>query len=406
MRMLYFLLQKEFILILRDKTILSLLFLITVIFLVVLPRSARINLGVVPLSIVDHDQTESSERFLHKLTNVSCFKLGGYEDSYEMAIRKVEIGDTEGVVEIPDGFEACLQEGKEVEVFVEFDATNSVLAGLSSFYFLQILQQYSLECLNERGYLLNAPLNFMQVNGNKFKMNNSRESNSLVEIPDIKNTGALHTSMIELETSKRYNPDGKSRKYQMGAIIAILVCLVGTVFAALNVVTEKESGTIEQVNVTPVRKSLFILSKLIPCWLIGMFVLSLGLFLSWVLYGVLPDGSLGGIYIVSFIFLIAITGFGVLLSTACANQQHVMLLCFFFLLIICLLCGMWTPIGSMPYWARLIADINPLRYYVEALRLFFAYGSDLADVKLHVGAIVIFAVLFNVSAICNFRKSY
>lgn len=98
-------------------------------------------------------------------------------------------------------------------------------------------------------------------------------------------------------------------------------------------------------------------------------------------------------------------GFGVLISTACRNQQQAMLLCFFFLLIICLLCGMWTPIDSMPGWARIIADINPLRYYIEVMRLFFAYGSELRYVLPQIGALGVFIVVFNTWAIWNFRKA-
>ena len=175
--------------------------------------------------------------------------------------------------------------------------------------------------------------------------------------------------------------------------------------AALNIVTEKESGTIEQMNVSPVKRGAFIFSKIIPSWVIGMAILTLGLIIVRVMYGIVPQSSYWSIYLVSFLFLVSMVGFGVLISTACRNQQQAMLLCFFFLLIICLLCGMWTPIDSMPGWARVIADINPLRYYIEVMRLFFAYGSELRHVLPQIGALGVFIVVFNTWAIWNFRKA-
>ena len=136
-----------------------------------------------------------------------------------------------------------------------------------------------------------------------------------------------------------------------------------------------------------------------------MVILTIGLIIVWLVYGIVPRGSYGSIYIVSFLFLVAMVGFGILISTACRNQQQAMLLCFFFLLIICLLCGMWTPIDSMPAWARVIADINPLRYYVQMMRLFFAYGSELRHVLPQIGMLCVFIVVFNGWAIWNFRKA-
>ena len=430
MKTLLFLLQKEFIQIGRDKTILLLLFMITVILLFILPRSAKVNLGQVPLSVVDHDRTATSAAFLQKLTATDCFFVGAYVDSYAEALEEMEKNHTEGIVEIPDGFEEKLTNGGKASLFVEIDAVNSVLAGLSSYYFTQIVQQYMWETINDIGYQSGFTLESQeelmakaqreaaeerpagqyalpsQDGPPEASLLSSRTASSVkVEIPVLEQVGEPEFSMVELSADKRYNPDGESKKYQIGAIIAVLVCLVATVLSALNIVSEKESGTIEQMNVSPVRRSVFILSKLIPSWIVGMVILTLALIVSWLMYGVVPESGYGGIYFVSFLFIVTMVGFGVLLSTACQSQQQVMLLCFFFLLVICLLCGMWSPIGSMPVWARFIADINPLRYYVESIRLFFAYGSKVSDIWFHVGMQCLFMVIFNTWAVLNFRKN-
>ena len=431
MKTLLFLLQKEFIQIGRDKTILLLLVVITVILLFILPRSAKVNLGQVPLSVVDHDRTVTSAAFLQKLTATDCFFVGAYVDSYGEALEEMEKNHTEGIVEIPEGFEEKLTNGGKASLFVEIDAVNSVLAGLSSYYFMQIIQQYMWETINGIGYQSGFSLESQEELMAKAQRQAAAERPSMegyvsspksgqsapsllvaeaaptvkVEIPVLERIGEPEFAMVELSADKRYNPDGESKKYQIGAIIAVLVCLVATVLSALNIVSEKESGTIEQMNVSPVRRSVFILSKLIPSWIIGMVILTLALIVSWLMYGVVPESGYSGIYFVSFLFIVTMVGFGVLLSTACQSQQQVMLLCFFFLLVICLLCGMWSPIGSMPVWARFIADINPLRYYVESIRLFFAYGSKVGDIWPHIGMQCLFMVIFNTWAVFNFRKS-
>lgn len=402
MKMLGFLLQKEFIQVFRDKTILLILFLITVILLFILPRAAKIETGELPISVVDHDRTGMSVDFIQKLASSDQFSIGAYVDSYDEALQAMEKNQTSGVLEIPKGFEKHIMAMEVAPIMLEIDAVNGVVAGLTSFYFLQHLQRYIWDYIKDIGYQPGFMLETQEELMARAQAESQRPTG--VEIPSIEKQGMPDIEQINVVTDYRYNPDGESRLYQIPAILAILVCLIGTVLSALNIVTEKENGTIEQMNVSPVKRSAFILSKIIPFWVIGMGILTIGLFVVWLLYDAVPMGSYWSIYVVSFLFLVAMVGFGILISTACRNQQQAMLLCFFFLLIICLLCGMWSPIGSMPIWARIIADINPLRYYVEAMRLFFAYGSGIKDVIPHIGMLCVFIVVFNGWAIWNFRK--
>ena len=474
MRILGFLLQKEFIQIFRDKTILLILFLITVILLFILPPAAKVRTSRISLSVVDHDRTTTSSNFLRKLTSSKQFAIGAYVDTYEEGLEVLERSKTSGILEIPKGFEKNIMERVEAPIMLEIDAVNGVTAGLSSFYFLQILGQYigeyadgfgfqpgfRIESLEEVLARVEAEAQAEMIKRFKEKAEsqvrtaqaheemsnqvkrqeegsivslqakesgsfrklskmNQWETNEEIVVPRVMmNSGVSDVSVpfmekpanrdfeqVNMIVNHRYNPDGESSLYQIPSLLAILVCIIGTVLAALNIVTEKESGTIEQMNVSPVKRGAFIFSKIIPSWVIGMAILTLGLIIVWVMYGIVPQSSYWSIYLVSFLFLVSMVGFGVLISTACRNQQQAMLLCFFFLLIICLLCGMWTPIDSMPGWARIIADINPLRYYIEVMRLFFAYGSELRHVLPQIGALGVFIVVFNTWAIWNFRKA-
>ena len=389
MRMLGFLLQKEFIQIFRDKTILLILFLITTILLFILPPAIRVKSSTTYLSVVDHDRTGTSANFLRKLTSSNQFQVGRYVDTYTDGLFFLAKNKVSGVLEIPKGFEKGIVEGRKVPLMLEIDAVNGVTAGVSSFYFLQILKLYVEE------YALGSGVQ------PGFRMESGTEM-----LKQVKEEMAIPVfERINLTVNHRYNPDGKSSLFQIPSILAILVCIIGTVVAALNIVTEKENSTIEQMNVSPVKRSTFIFSKIIPSWVIGMAILTLGLFIVWMMYGIVPQSSYWSIYFVSFFFVVSMVGLGVLISTVCQNQQQVMLLCFFFLLIICLLCGMWTPIDSMPGWAQVIADINPLRYYIQTMRLFFAYGSELKHVLPQMGALCIFIIVFNGWAIWNFRKA-
>ncbi len=477
MRMLGFLLQKEFIQISRDKTILLILFLITVILLFILPPAAKVKTSKIALSVVDHDRSTTSASFLRKLTSSSQFVIGAYVDSYDEGLAVMEENKTSGILEIPKGFEKNIMERTVAPIMLEIDAVNGVTAGLSSFYFLQIMERYIWEYINGFGFqpgfrlesqeeilarveaeaqaemmkraraeaesqarmaqaqsvmIAQAETEQAQMEAEASqqqmpelmetmmtqKMNEGVVPDAIpvpgftmgssvpdVNIPLVEKPVEANFEQVKMIVNNRYNPDGESSLYQIPSILAILVCLIGTVLSALNIVMEKENGTIEQMNVSPVKRSAFIFSKIIPFWVIGMVILTIGLIIVWLVYGIVPRGSYGSIYIVSFLFLVAMVGFGILISTACRNQQQAMLLCFFFLLIICLLCGMWTPIDSMPGWAQVIADINPLRYYIQMMRLFFAYGSELRHVLPQIGMLCVFIVVFNGWAIWNFRKA-
>ena len=477
MRMLGFLLQKEFIQISRDKTILLILFLITVILLFILPPAAKVKTSKIALSVVDHDRSTTSASFLRKLTSSSQFVIGAYVDSYDEGLAVMEENKTSGILEIPKGFEKKIMERTVAPIMLEIDAVNGVTAGLSSFYFLQIMERYIWEYIDgfgfQPGFRLESQEEIlarveaeaqaemmkraraeaesqvrmaqaqsvmiaqaeaeqaqMEAEASQQQMPESMETMMTqkmnegvvpdaipvpgftmgasvpdVNIPLVEKPVEANFEQVKMIVNNRYNPDGESSLYQIPSILAILVCLIGTVLSALNIVMEKENGTIEQMNVSPVKRSAFIFSKIIPFWVIGMVILTIGLIIVWLVYGIVPRGSYGSIYIVSFLFLVAMVGFGILISTACRNQQQAMLLCFFFLLIICLLCGMWTPIDSMPGWAQVIADINPLRYYIQMMRLFFAYGSELRHVLPQIGMLCVFIVVFNGWAIWNFRKA-
>ncbi|MFO7721808.1 MAG: ABC transporter permease, partial [Bacteroidales bacterium] len=180
--------------------------------------------------------------------------------------------------------------------------------------------------------------------------------------------------------------------------------MIGGFLSALNIVKEKEAGTIEQINVTPIKKHHFILGKLIPFWLLGNIVFTLGLLVSWVVYGIVPQGNIGVLYLFIGLYLPAVLGFGLLVSTFCETQQQAMYILFFFMMIFILMGGLFTSIESMPEWARIVSRFNPVSYLIEVLRMVVMKGSSLRHVWGHLATIAVFSLVLNGWAVINYRK--
>jgi len=211
-------------------------------------------------------------------------------------------------------------------------------------------------------------------------------------------------TQIEVTSSNWFNPLMNYKYFMVPGILVILLTMVGSNLAAINIVKEKEIGTIEQINVTPIKKFHFILGKLIPFWLLGLLVLTIGLTIARLAYGIIPVGSFLTIYVFAAVYLLAVLGLGLLISTYSVNQQQAMLLSFFLMMIFILLGGLYTSIDSMPEWAKWITRFNPVSYFIEVMRMVVLKGSSLADIKYHLLKMGGFAVVFNGWAIISYHK--
>lgn len=187
--------------------------------------------------------------------------------------------------------------------------------------------------------------------------------------------------------------------------LALLVTMVGGFIAALNIVKEKEIGTIEQINVTPIKKWQFIIGKMIPFWVIGMVDFTLGLLLARFVYGVIPLGSLLLLYSFLAIYLVALLGFGLLISTYSDNQLQAMFVAFFFIMIFTLMSGLFVSVDNMPPWAKMIARLTPVTHFIDVVRMIVLKGSHFSDIRMQFLYEIAFAVVLNGWAILNYRKT-
>jgi len=371
MRTIRFLLQKEFRQIFRNKAIVAMILAVPVVQLLILPLAANYEVKNINLAVVDNDHSGYSQKLINKITSSGYFKLTGVGQSFKEAFSLIEKDKADLVLEIPHGFEQNLVRENEQKLFIAVNAINGSKANLGCSYLNNIIRSFNADTRLEL-------------------------------IPDAK-TNTLPT--IETTVSNWFNPLMNYRLFMVPGILAILVTMVGGYLSALNIVKEKEIGTIEQINVTPIKKHHFILGKLIPFWILGLIVFSSGLLVSWLIYGITPVGSIALLYAFIAVYLLAVLGLGLLISTFCDTQQQAMFIAFFFLMIFIMMGGLFTSIDSMPGWARFIARLNPVSYMIDVMRMIMLKGSGFQDIKYHLGKIVLFAIVLNGWAIWNYKKT-
>jgi ABC-2 type transport system permease protein len=185
----------------------------------------------------------------------------------------------------------------------------------------------------------------------------------------------------------------------------MLLTMISGFLPALNIVGEKEAGTIEQMNVTPVKKFMFVLAKLIPYWIIGFIVLTICMGLAALVYGIYPVGSLLMIYFFASIYILVVSGFGLVVSNYSNTMQQAMFVMFFFVMVFILMSGLFTPVSSMPDWAQKITIFNPLKYLMQVMRLVYLKGSAFGEMIPQFLALCGFALWLNTWAVISYRKS-
>jgi ABC-2 type transport system permease protein len=371
MRTLLFLLRKEFLQIFRDKLILRVIFVMPVLQLIILPFSANYEMKNISLSIVDHDHSECSRKLINSFTSSGYFRLASISESYNDALKIVEDDKADLIIEIPQGFERDLIRENKSKMMLSANAINGQTAGLAVSYAGTII----------------------------------RDFNNDLRVEWVQPPRMNQQPVIEVTNSNWFNPKMNYKYFIVPGVLALLVTMIGFLLTSLNIVKEKEAGTIEQLNVSPIKKYQFILGKLIPFWILGLVALSIGFLVSFVVYGILPAGSFLLIYLFAAIYLVALLGFGLFTSTFAETQQQAMFIAYFCMMIFILLGGLFAPIENMPTWAKILTYINPVSYFIEVMRMIVLKGSGFTDLLKHFGIIILFAVVFNALAILNYKKT-
>lgn len=359
-----YLIEKEFKQMMRNIVLPLVFVLLPLTMMNMVPRAATQEVKNLTITIADHDHSALSARLVQKLGASAYFTIVGTADTYRRALEDVDRGTADFIVEIEPGFERRLVREGTADVLVAANAVNGVKAGLGSSYLSQIIADYAAELRPT------AP-------------------------------GAA----MQMKPRYLYNTELDYKVFMIPGLMAMLLILVVGFLPALNVVGEKEKGTIEQINVTPIRRFDFILSKLIPYWTVGLFILAYSFFLAWAIYGFVPVGSALLILLFATVFVLLISSLGLIVSNYSGTMQQAALVMFFFLVIFILMSGLITPVASMPEWAQAITRVNPLRYFIEALRMICLKGSSLGELSTHLFALAAYTVLTWTWAVISYRKN-
>ncbi len=371
MRTIIFLIQKEFIQIFRNRTLLPIIFIAPIVQMLVLVFAANMNMRDIDFCVYDGDGSMTSTSLISKFEGSPFFVSNGHVNSSDLAEEMLQNGEVDLVINIADGLERGLMTEGTAKVQVLVDGINSASAVLMAAYAQNILVDFNKNIIAQIG-----------ASGQNASM----------------------MPRINVVYNHWYNPELDFKIFMVPGILVILVTMVGWILAAFNIVREKVLDTIEQINVTPIKKYQFILGKLAPFWFIAMFELAFGLFIGKIIFHIPILGSLGLLFAFAGLYLIVALSIGLFISTISQNQQQVMFVSFFFMLTFILMSGIFTPVESMPHWADIFNYFNPIAYFMRVIRMIVLKGSEFSDVSLDFLLISIFGLLMISLATWRYRK--
>ncbi len=397
MRTLFFLLEKEFRQILRNKQILRTLLIAPVIQLILLPLAADYSVKNISLAVIDNDHSPFSQKLIAKITASGHFRLTGYTASYKEALQLVEQDKADIALQIPIHFERDLVRENTKQLYMAINAIEGTKANLGGAYLASIIRDYNSEIRLQWQQAPTPPAATPAP---------TTQSNPVATpMPTTPSTPPDVIPQISTATTNWYNPYMNFKLYMVPAILVVLITAMTAMQSAFNIVQEKESGTIEQINVTPIKKHWFILGKMIPFLVLGFILFTLGLFVGWLFYGIIPAGSLLVLYSALFVYLFAMLGLGLLMATYSGTQQQAMSLSFFFINIFNMMSGVFTSIDSMPDWAQAIVATFPPSHFIKIMRMVVLKGSGFADIIYPMTAMATIGLFLNTWAILNYRKT-
>ena len=356
-----YLIQKEFIQIRRNAFLPRLIVAFPIVIMCVMPWVMNMEVKNVKVVVVDNDRSTLSQQLVHSIEASNYFIFEGQQPTYSDALAAVEKSQADVMVVIPQDYSRDLTNGLQPQVLIAANAVNGTKGSMGSAYLSQIVTAHV------------APA-----------------------------AGAIQS---RVSTLMLYNKHLNFKLFMIPALFAIVMMLMTGFLPALNIVGEKEAGTIEQINVTPVNKWSFILAKLIPYWLIAMFVITVCLLLAWGVYGITSAGPVALIYLLAMLLALFFSSFGLMISNYSDTMQQAIFVMWFFVVMMLLLSGLFTPTRSMPSWAYSTTYVNPMSYFIDAVRTVFIRGGGLSSIWHQLLALLGIGTLMGAWAVLSYKKN-
>lgn len=361
MKTLKFLIRKEFLQIRRNAFLPRLIVIFPIMMMCVMPWVMNMEVKNVIVDVVDNDRSTRSQQLVHSIEASNYFIFNSQMPTYQDALNDIEMSRADIVVVIPQYYSRDLTQGKQPQVLIAANAVNGTKGAMGSAYLSQIVT-----------------------------------TNAMANISSIQS---------RVSTLFLYNKGMNFKVFMIPALLAIVLMLMCGFLPTLNIVGEKEAGTIEQINVTPVPKWAFILAKLIPYWMIALFVIVVCLLLSWLIYGITCQGPLWLVFLLAMVLALFWSSFGLIISNYSDTMQQAIFVMWFFVVLMLLLSGLFTPTRSMPDWAYATTYVNPMHYFVDAIRTVFVRGGGLGSIAHQVLALLGISSVMAIWAVKSYKKN-
>lgn len=315
----------------------------------------------IAVDVVDNDRSTQSQQLVHEIEANKYFVFHGQQPTYAAALNNIEHSETDIAVVIPQNYSRDLTLGRMPQVLIAANAVNGTKGSIGSVYLSQVVS-----------------------------------TNALPSAVAIQS---------KVATLYLYNKHLNFKLFMIPALFAIIMMMMTGFLPALNIVNEKETGTIEQMNVTPVSKWTFILAKLVPYWLIAFFIITVCLVLAWAVYGITSVGSIALIYLLAMLLALFFSSFGLIISNYSDTMQQAIFVMWFFVVILLLLSGLFTPTRSMPSVPYLTTYVNPVSYFIEAIRTVFIRGGSFSSIAHQIFALSGIALFMGGWAVMSYKKN-
>jgi ABC-2 type transport system permease protein len=383
MRRILYLAQAEVLHIVRDKLLVVQVLVVPVFQLMVLSNAATFEIRNTPIQIVDLDRTSASRGLVNRLGASGHFVVVGTESSLETANDRLLDGDITMAVVIPHDFERQLVRTGAAPVELSLNAEKGSAAGIVQTYAARVFASYAAEM---------AP--------------RLRPSLATAVMGESSRAGIPRRGIprIEVRTRSWFNPTLNYKHYMVPGILVALMTMVGTMLASQNIARERELGTLEQLNVTPITRGQFIIGKLLPFWVLGLIELVIGLVVGRLVFGIPLAGSIPLLFAVAVVYLVVALGIGLWISALVETQQQAMFVTFFVITVYFMMSGLFTPADSMSPWAQVVSLSNPMRHFVGISRGILVKGAGPAEIAEPVMVLLVSALVVVGIAVRQYQK--